>query len=92
MIIWQNSESREKPIEVEVAKSGVYVRENITTETRTNIDNTTYTMYVYQEAIMTESEYNLYILSKNTTTNLEFKHDSEVIDNYTLKLIEEGTL
>ena len=67
-------------LDVEKIKDGrIYVRKNIVEETREDK-----TMFVYEECLMTETEYVLY--------SFEAKREAEIIDEYTLSLIEGGVL
>lgn len=80
------SESDRLPEEVEKLKDGrFFVRKNIRQEVRPtdNVDNVKI-MYVYEESIMTETEYAIY--------SFEAKRESEIVDEYTLSLIEGGVL
>lgn len=47
----------------------------------------------YFERTCTQEEYNIAMLSSElSATAIELKHDTEVIDNFTATLIEEGIL
>lgn len=87
-------ESREKPIEIDLkaSQNGVYVRENIIEEIREDEKGDKYTVYCYDERFLTHAEYERYLITNDVVTNIELKHESDIIDNYTLQLIEEGIL
>lgn len=91
-----NSQANEKPLEVDVNSSpdGVYVRRNIT-ETKTDEGTT---LFNYEEAFMSQSEYENYKHNQyeNVVTDslkdFTVRRESEIIDDYTLQLVEEGSL
>lgn len=83
------SESDKLPELVEYTKDGkVYVRKNIVTEERQGYDEQSKTMYVYDEALITTAEYAAY----SAIEEVEVKREAEIVDEYTLALIEEGVL
>ena len=93
-INWKKAESLSKPIEIDSTSSidGVYIRKNITNETRIGSDEQEYTVFCYDEAFLTHSEYERYMLVNDLTSSIELKHENDIIDNYTLQLIEGGIL
>lgn len=83
------SESRELPASVEKINGGRYlVRRNITKESRTGTSGEEVEIYVYDEAVATEAEFAAY----SAVEAAELKRESEIVDEYTLQLIEEGVL
>ena len=54
---YRKSESIERPETVEMSKTTVYLRKNITETTRTDMDEQTYTVYEYDETAMSYEEY-----------------------------------
>ena len=86
---FQRAEWNEKPPEVEALKGGlVRVNRNLVEETRTSEDGSTYTMWVGETAVMTEPAYYAY----EAASQVEAKREADVIDEYTMELIEGGVL
>ena len=83
--MWRAAESNTKP-EAAIALSDgrVLVRRNIT-EKQTEEGNT---IYQYEERIMSAVEYG----TREAVADMELKREAEIIDDYTLELIEEGVL
>ena len=83
--MWRAAESNTKP-EAAIALSDgrVLVRRNIT-EKQTEEGNT---IYQYEERIMSAVEYG----TREAVQDMELKREAEIIDDYTLELIEEGVL
>lgn len=83
--------STEIPELEEITKSGeyVYIRKNIVKVEATEINPES---YEYDEVILTIEEYKVYSLINTTIDSTVEKRENEIIDNYTLKLIEEGVL
>ena len=78
------AESRVYPKEIEETRNGMfYIRKNIREEIREDLP-----MYIYDEALVSANEYIIYI----ATQEIDEKKQEEIIDNYTLQLIEEGIL
>lgn len=93
-IEWKKVESRNKPALEDAQSSidGVYIRKNITSETRLDNENEEYTIFCYDEAFLTNEEYKNYLLIQDIVNNVSLKHDNDIIDAYTLQLIEGGIL
>lgn len=83
--MWRTAESNTKP-EAAIALSDgrVLVRRNIT-EKQTEEGNT---VYQYEERIMSAVEYGTH----EAVQDMELKREAEIIDDYTMELIEEGVL
>lgn len=83
--MWRTAESNTKP-EAAIALSDgrVLVRRNIT-EKQTEEGNT---IYQYEERIMSAVEYG----TREAVQDMELKREAEIIDDYTMELIEEGVL
>ncbi len=83
--MWRAAESNTKP-EAAIALSDgrVLVRRNIT-EKQTEEGNT---IYQYEERIMSAVEYG----TREAVQDMELKREAEIIDDYTMELIEEGVL
>lgn len=56
----------EKPLELEITKSAVYLRRNIEQFTRTEQDGNEVTLWGYDEAQLTPDEYAEYVRSANS--------------------------
>lgn len=93
-INWKKAESRIEPALIDATSSidGVYIRQNIESETRLDNDNQEYTIFVYDEAFLTPDEYARYSLIEDVAEKVSFKHENDIIDAYTLQLIEGGIL
>lgn len=84
-MLWTKAESNEYPVEIQKLNNNrIIVRENIKQET-TNEGNI---KYVYDERIMNEMEYAVI----EVVNGIELKRENEIIDEYTMILIEEGVL
>lgn len=93
MTDWRVAYSDTRPSEVDTTSSPstVYLRKNIKTVTVEDSmgDGESRTMYEYLERTCTPEEYSVAQLSSELVA---LKHDTEVIDNYTAMLLEEGVL
>lgn len=91
---WKKAESPSKPIEIDSKSSidGVYIRKNINGEIRQDEQGQEYTVFCYDEVFLTHAEYERYLLVNELTSSVELKHENDIIDNYTLQLIEGGIL
>ena len=88
-IIFQLAEWTERPPEAAKTKGGVRVTRNVREETRTDVESgEAHTVYVGEYAVMSEAAYAAYAGAKEA----EAKREADVIDDYTLALIEEGVL
>ncbi len=86
---YKHSESRVKPAETEKITNGRYlVRRNIREESRTDENGAAFLMWVYDEAVVSEAEYAAAVALQGA----ELRREAEIIDDYTLKLIAEGTI
>lgn len=93
--IYKEVESRVKPVTVEIDRDydTVYLRKNV--EERTKTEESTkelITYFHYQEAQISVAEYESLELVKAVADSVTIRHESDIIDDYTLKLIEEGSL
>jgi len=93
-LIYKQAESLIKPLETDNTSSpnGVYVRQNIKEVAYKESDGTDKTKFTYDEAFLTAKEYENYTLTQSITAAIEIKHEGDIIDAYTLTLIEEGVL
>ena len=77
--------SNEQPaLVVELSNGRVLARRNVTTK-QTAEGNT---VYQYEERIMSAVEYG----TREAVNDMEIKREAEIVDEYTLELIEEGVL
>ena len=84
-MLWKLAEANEIPVELQTLPDGrIIVRRNITTRT-TEEGNT---VYSYEERVMQTLEYAVV----EAVESKESKREAEIVDEYTLKLIEEGVL
>ena len=87
--MWRKSFSTVKPLEAEKVVGGRYIlRRNIVKSTQTDQDGNPQDTYNYEERIVTEEEYGLI----DTINSLIIRREAEIVDEYTMKLIEEGVL
>lgn len=84
-MLWTKAEANEYPVEIQKLNNNrIIVRKNIKEET-TNEGNI---KYVYDERIMNEMEYAV----TEAVNEIELKRENEIVDEYTMILIEEGVL
>ena len=84
-MLWKLAEANEIPIELQTLPDGrIIVRKNITSRT-TEEGNI---VYKYEERVMQQLEYAVV----EAVEAKESKREAEIVDEYTLKLIEEGVL
>lgn len=99
-ITYKKAESLVCPSELDTTSSpdGIFIRKNIEQVEVTTETDETITKYTYDEAFLTPDEYELYKTSKyedvvtEAVSDLTIRREAEIIDEYTLQLIEEGTL
>lgn len=83
------SESNIRPVEVEaISGSRFFIRKNIEEKTKTDDEGNTTTYYTYNEAIASEAEFAAF----SAAEVIKIRHENEIIDTYTLQLIEQGAL
>ena len=83
--MWRTAESNTEPAVAKTLSDGrVLVRRNITSKKTTEGN----TVYQYEERIMSAVEYG----TREAVNDMELKREAEIIDDYTLELIEEGVL
>lgn len=86
--MWRKSFSTVKPLEAEKVAGGRYIlRRNIVKSTQT-IDGSPQDTYNYEERIVTEEEYGLI----DAINSVIIRRETEIVDEYTMKLIKEGVL
>lgn len=86
---FRKSESKIKPEEVQELSAGRYlVRKNIKEAERIDINGEITTVWTYDEAIASAVEYAAYAAA----SAIESRRESEIVDEYTLQLINEGVL
>ena len=78
--IYRYSESGVKPAELEKGKRTVFIRKDIVEEERTDEFGNTYTMWVYQEAKMSHSEFAEYSNFLAANNAIKGVNDSENIN------------
>lgn len=93
-INWKKVESRVKPVEVDktLSQNGVYIRQNIKEDKRIDENEKEYIVFCYDEAFLTHNEYEQHINADYIVNAIQLKHEAEIIDTYTLQLIEGGIL
>lgn len=73
------AESNTKPKTVDIQKTTVYIRKDITEDKRMYEDGTVSVMYVYQEAALTHDEFNKYSSELVAMNAVKGVNDSENI-------------
>lgn len=82
--MWRKAESNEQPLEAQELSGGrVLIRKNITE--RNTEDGV---VWEYEERIMSSVEYG----TREAVYDMQLKREAEIIDDYTMELIEEGVL
>lgn len=75
-------QSEVRPLEVEkITDNRYYIRKDIVVKEDSSL-------YEYKEALISDVEYAVW----SATQNIETKREAEIIDEYTLQLIDEGVL
>ena len=89
------AESNEEPLKVDLTSSskGVYVRENIK-QIKTIDEDTQEEIikYQYEEAFLTHEQYQDYVRMQYLIEQVETKRENEIIDEYTLELMNTGVI
>ncbi len=99
-IIYKKAESLIKPSETDSISSpdGIFIRKNIEAVEAKTEDGLKIVKYVYDEAFLTTDEYEAFkaVQYKDAVSeavnSVALRRETEIIDEYTLKLIEEGSL
>ena len=80
-----------RPLEIDKTSSPttVYERKDINEVTFKNNDGTEIKMWEYLERQYTQEEY---AIMKAVTENVQIRHESDIIDEYTAELIREGAI
>lgn len=82
-----------KPAEIEKTYGTVYLRKNIEQiEVEDVTTEETVTLWQYDEKQFTEEEYNQYTMINESTESILAFRKQEVVDEYTLELLEEGLI
>lgn len=100
LINFKRAESLVNPSEIDTTSSpdGIFIRKNVKAVEVESENAESIIKYVYDEAFLTPDEYELYKTSKyemvvnEAVTTLTVRREAEIIDDYTLQLIEEGVL
>lgn len=72
-----------------MSPNGVYLRKNIVEVERPGSDDTSpVKMFEYDEAFLSPGEYQTYLIAEA----VQLRHENDIIDDYTMQLIEEGVL
>lgn len=88
-MLYRRTESRVQPTETQPTTNGRYfVRKNIRKESRADTNGAAFDLWIYDEAVANEAEFAAYLAIQGA----EMLREAEIVDEYTLKLIEEGTL
>lgn len=72
-----------------MSPNGIYIRKNITEVERSGgNEESPVKMYQYDEAFLLPEEYQAYMIANA----VQLRHEEDIIDDYTLQLIQEGVL
>lgn len=86
---YKHSESRLRPLNTEKISGNRYVvRKNIKEESRTDDNGAAFVLWTYDETVMSEAEFAAY----RAVESFEAAREIDIIDDYTMQLIEEGVL
>lgn len=87
-------ESFDKPLleDDKASPFGAYIRQNVVEEEYTNEEGETKIRYTYDEAFISFEEYKQYQATKYAIDTAEQKREADIIDDYTLQLIDEGVI
>lgn len=99
-ICYKKAESLTMPSETDSVSSpdGIFIRKNIETVEVTDLSGETVVKYRYDEAFLTADEYEAYKTAQykdsvsEALNSVALRREAEIIDDYTLKLIEEGVI
>ncbi len=99
-ITYKKAESLTKPSETDSisAQDGILIRKNINSVDVKTEDGLKIVKYVYDEAFLTADEYEAFRAAQykdavsEAVNSVALRRETEIIDEYTLKLIEEGSL
>lgn len=88
-MLFKKTESRVCPKNIEEIAGGRYlIRKNIVQEKREDASGEEVVLFVYDEAVANVAEYAAF----SAVQTVEAKREADIVDEYTLKLIEEGTI
>lgn len=88
-MLYRKTESRVQPESTQQISGDRYlIRRNIKQESRKDTTGAAFDLWVYDEAVATVAEYAAYLAVQNA----EQRREAEIVDDYTLQLIEEGVL
>ena len=83
--MFTKAQSKEKPLAVENVGNGRYIVRRNVTESKDEQGNT---FYIYNENIVTKDVLDV----MQCVEGVEIKREAAIIDEYTMQLIEEGSL
>ena len=84
--MWSKSYSKEKPLEAEKTVDERYIIRRNIKEEKSDYGEEKY--YSCEECVVTSSEY----LLIQRIDEIELKREADIVEEYTLQLIEEGVL
>lgn len=93
-MIFKPSESFERPLEIDdmSSKYGVYIRQNIRQEEYENEEGEKKKVWRYEEAFVSKEDYMNHLITFYTMNRVELKREAEIVDEYTMSLIENGVI
>ena len=97
---YKKAESLIKPSEIDTTSTpdGIFIRKNIEAVESENENGETVIKYQYDEALLTVDEYETYKTAQykevvsEAVNSVNLRREAEIIDDYTLQLIEEGVI
>lgn len=79
---YRHSESTVKPLVVEAVQNSVYIRKNLTSEKRKMDTGTAITYWTYDEACLSQSEFNSYVAELTVINAFNSENSiSKIIEN-----------
>lgn len=76
-------------VDKDLSPNGVYLRKNIIEVERSGTDEKSpVKMFQYDEAFLLPEDYHAYLIAEA----VRLRHENDIIDDYTLQLVQEGVL
>lgn len=92
---YYNAESNTRPLEIDstISNTGVYIRQNIKeVKVMDESSGQEITKFQYEETFLSNEEYQDYQRLQLFASKIETKRENEIIDEYTLELINTGVI
>lgn len=93
--MYYNAESNTRPLEIDltISNTGVYIRQNIKeVKVMDESSGQEITKFQYEETFLSNEEYQDYQRLQLFASKIETKRENEIIDEYTLELMNTGVI